>query len=141
MVRQTESVKIVLKSVVVFSWKFNTFYLEKSQILRNFVWHPKLNFFIQQKKQNDIFIPLCFFISLYPTFKKVDIICPPFKSSGSFVFLFCHTSFYFWEIVTAYPIIGDNIKPSFILVDNHTDALKIIIHNIKPLFVAASSRL
>ena len=51
MVRQTENVKIVLKSVAVFSWKFNTFYLEKSQILRNFVWHPKLNFLYNKKTE------------------------------------------------------------------------------------------
>src|SRR5574344_1468554 len=101
---------------------------------------PQTQLFIQ-KKQNDIFIPLCFFISLYPTFKKVDIICPLFKSSGSFVFLFCHTSFYFGEIVTANPIIGDNIKTPFVLVKNHTEALKFLFHTTKPLFVAASSRL
>ena len=97
--------------------------------------------FYTTKKNRIVFCYSAFFISLYPTFKKVDIICPLFKSSGFFVFLFCHTSFYFGEIVTANPIIGDNIKPSFVLVDNHTEALKIIIHNIKPLFVAASSRL
>ena len=95
--------------------------------------------FYTTKKQNS-FLLFCFFYILYPTFNKGGIICPLFKSSGSFVFLFCHTSFYFGEIVTANPIIGDNIKPSFVLVDNHTEALKIIIHNTKPLFLTTSSR-
>ena len=90
--------------------------------------------FYTTKKTEQFFAILLFYIFLYPTFKKVGIICPLFEISGFFVILFGKPFFNVCEIVTANPIIGDNIKTPFVFVKNHTEALKFLFHTTKPLF-------
>ena len=95
--------------------------------------------FYTTKKQNS-FLLFCFFYILYPTFHKGGIICPLFEISGFLVFLFGKPFFHVGKIVTANPIISDNIVTFFVLVKNHTEALKFLFHTTKPLFLTISSR-
>ena len=89
--------------------------------------------FYTTKKQNS-FLLFCFFYILYPTFHKGGIICPLFEIFGIFVVLFRNSLFYVGEIIATEPIIGDKIKTPFVLVKNHTEALKFLFHTTKPLF-------
>jgi hypothetical protein len=119
--------------VLLFSPENLTLFIWKSRKFCVTLYDTPNSTFYTTKKQNS-FLLFCFFYILYPTFKKVGIICPLFEISGFFVFLFGYAFFHVGEIVTANPIIGDNIKTPFVLVKNHTEALKFLFHTTKPLF-------